>query len=137
MGSIKLVLRQNSATSMILQHEKFPIKVDRPLEKGGGGEGLMGGEYMLAGVGGCFCSTLFATALARDIEIEGMRVDIVGTLSTESPKHIESVQLNVFHEKCSDPENFEKLLRIAEKGCISINTIKKGISLSVLKVGKD
>lgn len=68
MDKIKITLKQNSETSMKLQHDQFGIVVDRPVEKGGGGEGLMGGQYLLTGIAGCFCSTFFAVAQTRNLQ---------------------------------------------------------------------
>ncbi len=132
MAEITIELNQKTITSMQLAHEEFPLVVDRPIEKGGGGEGLMGGQYLLMGIGGCFCSTLFAAANSRDIIIEGLKVKVIASISETLPKRFTDVQLGVTCTKCSDEEKFEKLLRIAEKGCLSINTIKNGINFKVL-----
>ncbi|AXT20089.1 OsmC family peroxiredoxin [Flavobacteriaceae bacterium AU392] len=128
MGTIKIILKQNSETSVQLQHDQFKIIVDRPKEKGGGSEGLMGGQYMLTGVGGCFCSTLFAAAQSRDIQINGLKVIVEATLSDELPKRFTDIVLYTSYENCSHPSEFEKLLAIAEQGCISVNTMKKGVT---------
>ena len=130
MALINLSLKQFSPTSVQLQHPEFSILVDRPKEKGGGGTGLMGGQYLLTGIGGCYCSTLFAAAQARNITIEGLRVEIVANLSEELPKRFSKINLKVSYDYCSTPEAFGTLLTIAEKGCISVNTIKNGMKFS-------
>jgi uncharacterized OsmC-like protein len=131
MATIKIQLNQNSETSVELQHNQFNITIDRPIEKGGNGKGLMGGQYMLAGVGGCFCSTLFAAAQARDIQIEGLSVIVSAMLSEEHPKRFMSITLDATYENCNQPSEFEKLLTIAEQGCISVNTIKNDVAFNV------
>ncbi|NAS30764.1 OsmC family peroxiredoxin [Flavobacteriaceae bacterium R38] len=127
---VKIVLKQSSATAVQLQNGEFTITVDRPVEKGGGGTGLMGGQYMLTGIGGCFASTLFAAAQSREIEINGLKIEVNGSIGEELPKRFTDVTLDVSYETCSHPEEFEKLLTIAEQGCISVNTMKNGIAFN-------
>ena len=116
---------------MKLKHDQFSIIVDRPEAKGGGGQGLMGGQYLLIGVGGCFCSNLFAAAQARSIEIEGLQVNIGGDISEDAPKRFERIVLAVSYASCSHEDEFPKLLQIAEKGCLSVNTLLKGAEVKV------
>lgn len=116
---------------MKLEHDQFSIIIDRPKEKGGGGEGLMGGQYLLMGVGGCFCSNLFAAAQARSIEVEGVKVKITGNISDDAPKRFTSIELAVSYASCSNEDEFPKLIRIAEKGCLSVNTLLNGAEVKV------
>ena len=131
MPSVSLQLAQNSTTSMKLENDQFSIMVDRPEAKGGGGQGLMGGQYLLLGVGGCFCSNLFAAAQARSIEVEGLKVKIIGTISEDLPKRFNHIELQASYASCSKEDEFPKLLRIAEKGCLSVNTLLKGAEVHV------
>ncbi len=131
MAIAKIKLEQCSKTAMHLQNDQFDVTVDRPIEKGGGGKGLMGGQYLLTGIGGCFCSTLFAAAQSRDIRIEGLKVEVLGTMSDELPQRFTHVALKVSYQHCSEPVEFAKLLKISEKGCISVNTIKRGLSIDI------
>jgi len=131
MGAIKIILEQASPTSMRLVND-FQIVVDRPAEKGGGGTGLMGGQYLLTGIAGCFCSTLFAAAQARQILIENLKVVLEANLSQDLPKRFDAVQLHVSYGSCNQPDEFGPLLKIAEKGCLSINTIKKGMDFRIV-----
>ena len=132
--SISLV--QHSGTAVQAQVDNFEIIVDRPLEKGGGGKGLMGGQHLLIGIGGCFCSTFFAAALAREVQVKGLKVEVSALLSEDLPKRFTNVSLTASYEQCSAPEEFLKLLRIAENGCISVNTVKNGMTLEVMEKEK-
>ncbi|MEM7299403.1 MAG: OsmC family protein [Bacteroidota bacterium] len=132
METIKLELRQHSETAVRLSNDLVEVIVDRPIEKGGGGAGLMGGQYLLTGIGGCFCSTFFAAAQARDFTIEGLVVKVIATVSEDPPKRFTDIKLEVSYDTCSDPAVFDKLLVIAEQGCISVNTVKNGLNLSVV-----
>ncbi len=131
MSTINITFKQITDTATIAQVGDYQLTIDRPPAKGGGGAGPMGGQALLAGVGGCFASTLFGAAQARDLTITGLELNLSARLSETIPKRFESIQLDVVGGVCSDPEAFGKLVRIAEKGCISINTIKQGLSLNV------
>ena len=132
METIKIELKQYSETAVRLTNDHVEVIVDRPVEKGGGGNGLMGGQYLLTGIGGCFCSTFFAAAQARDFTIEGFLVKVIATVSEDLPKRFTDVKLEVSFDTCSDPVVFNKLLKIAEQGCISVNTVKNGLNFSVV-----
>ena len=120
-----------SSTAVQLQHDNFDIKIDRPVTQGGGGAGLMGGQHLLLGIGGCFCSTLFAAAQAREVDIQGLEVNVFGTLSESLPKRFTDVELVTSYTSCSQEDEFPKLLQIAENGCISVNTIKHSMNFKV------
>ncbi len=128
---MELTLIQSSETAMQLEGME-QIKVDRPKEKGGGGKGLMGGQYLMFGVGGCFCSTLLAAAQSRDIVIEGLRLTVKIRMSEEAAKTISVFELWVGVDKCSEPDQFSKLLILAEKGCLSVRTLKKGSEVKIV-----
>lgn len=128
---VRIKLSQSSPTAMKLDHPLYDIKIDRPTDQGGGGSGLMGGQFLLLGIAGCFCSTLFAAAQNREISIKGLSIELEAILSTEAPKRFTDVRLEVKKEFCSSPDEFQKLLKIAEKGCISVNTIKQGVVVNV------
>ena len=134
MDKIKITLEQHAETSMKLRHDQFEVIVDRPVEKGGGAAGLMGGQYLLTGIAGCFCSTLFAAAQAREVTIEGLNVQVIATVSDDMPKRFTDVQLEVSYQNCSDPASFDKLLKMSEQGCISVNTVKHAMSFSAVNV---
>ena len=131
MEQITLELDQYSPTAMQLSHQHFQVVVDRPVEKGGGGQGLMGGQHLLIGIGGCFCSTFFAAAQSRGLEVEGLKVKVVASMSDNLPKRFEAVTLEVTCSRNSDPKLFQKILKIAENGCLSVNTVKNGLDFAV------
>ncbi len=133
MSTTSITLYQVSPSAVKLAEDNWSILVDRPTEKGGGGTGLMGGQYLLIGVAGCFCSTLFAAAQSRGITIEGLEITITATLSTDLPKRFVNMELLTSYSSCSQEDEFEKLLKIAEQGCISVNTVKNGLTVHVRK----
>ncbi|MCG8331404.1 MAG: OsmC family protein [Chitinophagales bacterium] len=134
MNTVKIHLKQCSKSAMELENNKLKIITDRPIEKGGEGNGILGGKYLLTGIGGCYSSNLFAAAQSRDIEIKGLTIDISATLSDDFPKRFSQVELNVAYDFCSDESMFNKLMVIAEKACIAVNTVKNGLTLVVNKI---
>ena len=89
----------------------------------------MGGELFLASIGGCFMSNLLAAIKAREADISEVQTEVIGTLA-EAPMRFSSVELLVT-AKYSDAELFEKLVEIAERGCIMTNTLRGKLDLTV------
>ena len=103
--------------------------MDRPEAKGGQNLGPMGGEALLMGLGGCFLSNLYAAAIARDIEISNARTEINGEVA-DAPARYTDIHMKVTAD-CSTPDQFAKLVTIAERGCIAANTLGKAVNLTV------
>ena len=131
MPTITVQLKQKGDTSSLLSLGEHQIIIDRPVEKDGHGEGPMGGQVLLMSVAGCFASTLYAAAKARGLRIEGLEIIVKGQLSEGPPKRFESLTLEVTGGSCGDPTMFSKLLKIAEKGCIAVNTVKNGLNFEI------
>lgn len=108
------------------------VLIDRPTEKGGADAGPMGGEFFLASIGGCFMSNLLAAIRARDLEITGVRTEVIATLA-DSPTRFESVELRISADT-PDRELLQKLVEIADRGCIMMNTLRGKLDVRV-KVG--
>jgi putative redox protein len=83
----------------------------------------------LAAIGGCFMSNLLAAINARKAEVSDVHTEVIATLA-EAPSRFTAVELRVSAE-CADRELFAKLVEIAERGCIMVNTLKGKIDLQV------
>ena len=130
MPEVKVQLRQvGPTTSESTMPRGHTTLVDRPEEKGGHDRGPMGGEYFLTGVGGCFMSTLLAAINAREAPVTNVRTEVTGTVD-DTPPRFTSVRLEVSAD-CDDPELLERLVRVAENGCIMVNSLKRGIDFGV------
>ena len=105
------------------------VLVDRPVAKGGDDRGPMGGELLLAALGGCFMSNLLAAIRAREAAVSNVRATVAGTLA-ESPSRFEAIEMRVAAD-CDDRALLEKLVTIAERGCIVANTLHRTVTLSV------
>lgn len=105
------------------------LVMDRPEAKGGQDKGPMGGEALLMGLGGCFMSNLLAAAKAREVEISDARAEITGEL-TDGPMRYTEVSMRI-SARCEPADALEKLVTMADRGCIVANTLRNGVKLSI------
>ena len=128
---VTIDFNQIGDTVTLAKAGKYEIIIDRPVEKGGSGAGTMGGQTLLMGIGGCFCSTLYGAAQARNLSVKDLKLKLSATLSDSPPSRFTNILIEVLDGSCSEEGEFDKLVKIAEKGCISVNTIKTGLELTV------
>jgi len=126
---IAVSLRQVSATSSEASIRSHRATIDRPTEKGGTDAGPMGGELFLASIGGCFLSNLLAAVRARESKISNATVEVIGN-TAEAPPRFVSIEMLVAADH-TDAAEFEKLVQIAERGCIMVNTVRNAVELKI------
>jgi putative redox protein len=129
-NKMKIQLRQISASTSEATIGRHQVLIDRPAVKGGSDAGPMGGELFLAAVGGCFMSNLLAAIRARAADFSDVRVEVVGDLA-ESPARFAGIELRVSAES-ADRELLERLVKIADRGCIMMNTLRGNLEVRVL-----
>jgi putative redox protein len=128
-NEIKIQLRQVSTSTSEATLRNHQVLIDRPAAKGGTDMGPMGGELFLAAVGGCFMSNLLAAIKSRDAKIFDIRTEVIGTLA-DAPARFEVVELYVMAES-ADRELFERLVEIADRACIMMNTLRGKLDVRV------
>ncbi len=128
-NEIAIRIRQTSARTSEASIRKHRVLIDRPEPKGGADEGPMGGELFLAAIGGCFMSNLLAAIRAREASVSDAQVEVIGALA-DAPARFTSVELHV-SANYQDAELFEKLVGIADRGCIMMNTLRGKLEVSV------
>ena len=129
MAEIKVHIRATGVSTSEAAIRDHRVLIDRPSAKGGADLGPMGGELFLAAVGGCFMSNLLAAAKGREAEVTDIQTTVTGTL-TDAPVRFSSVQLEVTAQ-CKDTQLLAKLVDIAERGCIMVNTLRGNVDLAV------
>lgn len=129
-ATVAIDVRQIAATTSEAVARQHKVLSDRPAVKGGEDKGPMGGELLLMGLGGCFMSNLLAAVRAREAEVQNIRLAVTGTLS-EAPGRFTAIRMEISAEY-ADRAEMEKLVTIAERGCIVANTLKNGIELSLV-----
>jgi putative redox protein len=132
MAEMKVEIRQVSASASEATLGRHHLTIDRPVAKGGSDAGPMGGQLFLASVGGCFMSNLLAAIKAREAEVSDVRVEVTGVIA-EAPARFEKVELRVTAQH-RDPELLERLVEIADRGCIMMNTLR-GIAIVSVAAG--
>jgi putative redox protein len=127
--NVQVKVKQISATASEGIDRNHKVVMDRPETKGGENQGPMGGENLLMSLGGCFMSNLLAAAVARDTILTDVSLTIIGKLGNQ-PARFERVDMKV-NAKLQDRKLMEKLLTIAERGCIVANTLKQGLDVQI------
>ena len=89
----------------------------------------MGGELLLASLGGCFVSTLLAAVRAREAPVSEVRVTVTGAVGG-TPERFERISMRV-SARHQDADLMRKLLDIAERGCLVTNTLKEAMPITV------
>jgi len=128
-NQMKIQLRQVSPSTSEAILRNHQVLIDRPAEKGGTDMGPMGGELFLAAVGGCFMSNLLAAIRAREAKISDVRTEVIGTLA-DSPARFSAIELYVSADS-HDRDLIERLVEIADRGCIMMNTLRGKLDLLV------
>ncbi|GGO35831.1 OsmC family protein [Deinococcus humi] len=103
------------------------VLVDRPAEKGGSDLGMMGGEYLLVALGGCFISNLLAAVRTREADIRDVQVSVTGTLEG-TPARLVRADVRV-RAQTLDGDQLEKLVLMADRACIVANTLRGTVEL--------
>lgn len=128
-NQVQIRIDQTGSATSTTQVRGHRISVDRPLEKGGEDRGPMGGELILVGLGGCFTSNLLAAIRSRQAPVSRVSTTVTATLA-ENPSRFAAIDLAVSAE-CRDAALLQKLVAIAERGCIAANTLRGGVRLTV------
>ena|SRR5271170_827380 len=128
-NQMKIQLRQVSTSTTEATLRTHQVVIDRPVEKGGADMGPMGGELFLAAVGGCFMSNLLAAIKAREAKISDVRTEVIGILA-DSPTRFSAVELHVTADSL-DRELLERVVEIADRGCIMMNTLRGKLDVRV------
>lgn len=115
-----------AARTTIRDHQ---LVTDRTTEKGGGNQGPMGGEIFVAGLGACFMSNLIAAFQARGADAKGLSATVTGTLEGTPPRY-RKMALAVSGDGI-DRGQMEKMVTIAERGCIVANTLKQFMDVDI------
>jgi putative redox protein len=129
MTRMKIEVRQVSASTSDATLRTHHVLIDRPVEKGGTDRGPMGGDLFLASVGGCFMSNLLAAIRARGEQITDAHLEVIGTIA-ESPARFSALELYV-NADGANPELLEKLVEIADRGCIMMNTLRGKLDVRI------
>ena len=128
MPNIQVSVNQVGPSTTEAKIRTHHVLIDRPEAKGGEDKGAMGGELLLASLGGCFMSNLLEAIRVREADVGNVLVHIDGTLEG-SPAQFTAINLSVKADY-RDKAGFEKLVTISERSCIVANTLKGSVKLT-------
>jgi putative redox protein len=128
MAQLTIQLDQVSRTTTEAAVRAHRVLIDRPVDKGGTDRGPMGGELFLAAIGGCFMSNLLAAIRARNSDVSDVRTTVVGTIAS-APARFAAVEVHI--EAKGSSEEIQRLVEIADRGCIMMNTLRGRFDVSV------
>jgi putative redox protein len=74
-------------------------------------------------------SNLLAAAIARDVKLHDARAEIEGDLA-DAPQRYTAIRMRV-SASCEPADQLQKLVTIAERGCIAANTLRAAVDLTV------
>ncbi len=77
-------------------------------------------------------SNLLAAAQSREVDIADVNLKITGTLEMAPPRFT-AVRMEIA-ARYGDKAEMEKLVTIAERGCIVANTLKNAVDLKIALV---
>jgi putative redox protein len=126
---VNVRLRQIAASASEAAMGDHRVIIDRPDEKGGTNAGPMGGQLFLASVGGCFMSNLLAAIRARDAAVTDVEIEVAAAYA-ENPARFSALDLSVT-ASCADPDQLSKLVDIADRGCIMMNTLRGKLDVRI------
>ena len=128
MAQMTIQLGQVSRTTTEAMVRAHRVLIDRPVDKGGTDLGPMGGELFLAAIGGCFMSNLLAAIRARNSDVSDVRTMVIGTIES-TPARFSAVEVHI--EAKGSSEEIERLVEIADRGCIMMNTLRGKLDISI------
>ena len=128
MAQMTIQLGQVSPTTTEAMVGAHRVLIDRPVDKGGTDLGPMGGELFLAAIGGCFMSNLLAAIRARNSDVSDVRTMVIGTIES-TPARFSAVEVHI--EAKGSSEEIERLVEIADRGCIMMNTLRGKLDISI------
>lgn len=124
--TVSFIQQSETTTAAVIRDHS--VLIDRPRSKNGTDLGPMGGELLLAALGGCFMSNLLAAVRARNADVTGIRATVVGSLA-EAPTRFSAIDLRI-EAACPDPALLHKLVTIAERGCLVAATLRPAVELT-------
>ncbi|MBM2620425.1 OsmC family protein [Actinoplanes sp. LDG1-06] len=128
MDQMTVALDQNGRTATTATIRQYTIVMDRPSENGGSDAGPMGGETLLAAVGGCFMSTLYAAAGARSVTVKDATCRVTGEFAA-NPRRFAAIRIEVACDSCP-PADLAHLVEVAERGCLVAATLRQGMPVT-------
>ena len=116
--------RQETKTKSHARSRDVEMIIDEPIERGGTNEGPMPVEMVFAGLAGCTHVISNKLAMANDVVIEDMEIDIVTTMDSRGTRLIEPIDvpfpkviINITSSMSGHPENINEVVTKLREHC--------------------
>ena len=123
--NFKISAESKSATKVIAKARQFEIIIDEPQDLGGKDEAPNPVETLLASYAGCFNVVLHLLAKERNIEINHLKIDIIGNInpqkllgiSKEERAGFKNIDLDITIDSSAEKSVIENLIKDAKERC--------------------
>jgi len=128
--SVSLSLRGNMSFDVEVNGHKMVI--DSGETFGGNNEGPRPKSLMLVALGGCTGMDMASILRKMRVPFEGLRVEVSGTITSENPKHFDTMHITYFVKgKELDREKIEMAAKLSqEKYCGVTYNFKASIEIT-------
>lgn len=116
--------RQETRTKSHARSRDVEMIIDEPIERGGTNEGPMPVEMVFAGLAGCTHVISNKLAVANDVVIEDMEIEIVTTMDSRGTRLIEPIDvpfpkviININATMSGHPENIGEVVSKLREHC--------------------
>ena len=114
------------------QHEQSgqKLRTDAPVDHAGKGENFAPTDLLATAVGTCFLTVMGIAAKEQGWKLNGMRVEIDKKMTTQGPRKIESLSLQIEMPADIKPDQL-KALKKATKDCPVLRNLNDSIQINV------
>lgn len=105
------------------------LRIDQPVEKGGGGEGFKPMELLLLALASCMATTLVPTLAKQHLQLDGYEIALTGERATAAPMRFTRIVVeHRFRGAGLGRSNLERLVALVdEKYCSVAATLPRGL----------
>ena len=97
------------------------IHTDAPKDHDGEGKDFAPTDLLASSLGTCIITIMGIEAKRRDWELGRIKVDVYKTMTSEAPRKIKTLVLEIFMPSTLDSEKYKILKRVAEECPVKLN----------------
>ena len=112
------------------EHSGQKLRTDAPVDHAGKGENFAPTDLLATAVGTCFLTVMGIAAKEQGWKLNGMRVEIDKKMTTQGPRKIESLSLQIELPADIKPDQL-KALKKATKDCPVLRNLNDSIQINV------
>jgi uncharacterized OsmC-like protein len=117
---------------VIVQTNDAAKSIALPTKPSGFGSAVNGGELLLLALATCYCNDIYREAGKRGIPVSGVEVECTGDFGAEGEPG-NNFRYHVTITSDAPAEIIEELIRTTDKVAEVHNTLRKGVSVSLIR----